>query len=247
MSTTQETVDALLLLGHTSLSNLLAGTLSERYVSPEWVQVVIAGIGRVSQDELAKMNAHLMTGWGSSLDDVTGVQSDPLVKITLIEKVLLCLSQCMCQDTRTDPLNQNLMIVEVVRLSDEGGGVEQVLRPGHCFHVHDPLAFNLVLRRLQTWHPDWPLPRNNSMLSRTTRGITQPLQALGFGPVKASPSAHSAPGARGPPDTDPDKTLVDGIWKSTAASRDGLYFTRYVYDAKRVQVATNIRYVWTKR
>jgi hypothetical protein len=236
MSTTQETVDALLLLG----------TPSEGPVSAEWVQAVIARIGRVSQDELAKMDAHLMACWGSSVDGVTGVQRDPLKKIALLERALMLLSEAKCQDTRTENEKTSLPIVEVERLPDEAGGVERVLRPKRQFHVHDPLAFNSVLRRLQHTHPDWP---NNSRFRetapRTTKGITQPLQALGFGPVKGSPCTHRIAGARGPPDTDPDKTLVEGVWKTIGASRDGLYFRKYVYDATRVHVATNIRYMWT--
>lgn len=227
---------------------LLAGT-TEPPVSPEWAHVMVAGVRRVTNRDLEETAAHMMSCWGGSLalDGVTGVKRDAKKKITLLEWAFTLLSTVKCRDSRMQPPESDRMIVHAERLPDEAEGVERILRPERTIHVRDPLAFNMVLRRLQSTHPDWPRSNNVPLgaITKTTKGITQPLQAIGFGPIKMSKHGYGAVGARGPPDTDPDKALVDGVWRTTGTARDGLYFTQYVYAAERVKAPTNMRYVWT--
>ena len=139
-------------------------------------------------------------------------------------------------------------IVEPELLPDEvqTGFVKRMLRPGRIFTVHDPLAFNCILRELQ---------RAWCATARGTKGMSEMLDIVGLGPPKGA-HAHKVylDKHRGPASTDPDKVHPDGPaeYSRTKRSResdlsgkketretDGLYFRRYEYDAARaVKAAT---------
>jgi len=119
-------------------------------------------------------------------------------------------------------------------LSDEKetGVVSRFLRAGRCFDVINPVMFNSAFRALQSsGHPSWK-PRVKADGASTT-AVTQPLDAIGIGPVKTSPWKVHKGGVRGPAGTDPRA--------ATGRKRDGLYYFRYIYDPERAKNKCNAK------
>jgi hypothetical protein len=99
---------------------------------------------------------------------------------------------------------------------------------------HLCLAFNKAFRALQDQHLDWP--RNRAVITET-KGITQPLSALGMGPPVMGPWTGRKKGLRGPEKDDPEKTWDEGRkgFVAKKGKRDGLYYTSYVFSEERAR------------
>ena len=150
-----------------------------------------------------------------------------IARIVSIERLFCCLLVSGVIRVRPEDLLQDEMET----------GVGRFLRPGRCFDVSYPLAFNEAFRALQCQHPDW-LPRVNFLTGLrsdpvTTTAVSQLLDALGIGPAKASPWSVHRGGIRGPRETDPRGT--------SKRQRDGLYYFRYVYDEERAKKECNAK------
>ncbi|KAJ1471273.1 hypothetical protein T484DRAFT_1844752 [Baffinella frigidus] len=198
------------------------------FVAEEWVKQLVAGsVQRAEKGDAAckEMATILVKEFGARPGD------GAVCKLVYIERALLVMASTPCKDTRlTGPPRP---VVELDLLPDEVGGVvARVLRPGRCYHVHDPLAYNCILRELQRIWCAW---------CHGTKGITEMLDIVGIGPPKGA-RAHTVRNDkhRGPASTDPDKVHPDGPSHWRKSARDGLYFRRYVYHASRVVQAGTV-------
>ena len=213
-------------------------TTTPDYVNSAWVKSMIDALGALPKEDEEEWKRYLIEQFGA-LSGSCAPRTGPTRKVVLMERLLLALSHQHCQDTRlqAEPLRP---LVEPELLAGEEGGVTRFLRPGRNFRVNDPLAFNSAFRALQAC-PLWPSTGNG------TKGMTQPLSALGIGPVETAGAwTGRNSGVRGPEDTDPDKVWRDGRWVKKRAwspfngkwvakgDRDGLYHRRYTFELHRV-------------
>ncbi|KAJ1469085.1 hypothetical protein T484DRAFT_1982930 [Baffinella frigidus] len=162
-------------------------------------------------------------------------------KLAHLEDLLEVLSRTPCQDTRSD---RTRFVVELDLMQDEleSGIVTRVLRPGRSLNVPDPLTLDLACRELQRAHPTYPRRRGEP--PHGTKGMTEALDVVGFGPPKDARAWGVINGDhRGPASTDPDKVHPDGTktdGSSYPLAKDGLYFRRYEFCAARVVKAGTV-------
>jgi len=184
----------------------------------------------VLQKEIGKLFASARIG-----DDARGLSFNVTSKLTHIHNAFDALSKTPCQDPRAAP---NRMIISLDIFEDEHGGkVDNIMRCGRGFTVNDPLAFNLVLRAMQSNHASYPVWKAGRK-ARGTKGMTDVLRLVGIGPPKGA-TGHRAANFRGPKTTDPDKKHPDGDRTDGKRETDGLYFRRYDYNKKRILSAVH--------
>jgi hypothetical protein len=207
--------------------NAGAGSHGE-HVSAKWVTELVESIGVITPADEAEWSDYLCKQYGV-ISGSKKPRRGAVCKIILMERVLRALSGVPCQDTR---IVEKSALVQPDIIPGEEHGVTRFLRPGRNFTVNDPLAFNKTFRALQASHPSWPRVRP----SDGTKGITQPLSALGLGPIDSAPWDVRSLHLRGPEDTDPEKIWCakKQWWVSVNGKRDGLYYHRYEFDEKRV-------------
>jgi len=208
-----------------------AGEATDDYVAAAWVAGVVHSVGQVTPEAEAEWKRYLVEQYGATSGS-SKPRTGAVRKIILTDRMLLALSQARCQDARL-VADKGRALVEADILPGEEEGLTRFLRPGRNFTVHDPLGFNKAFRALQASHPSWPRLRG---IPSETKGITQPLSALGLGPVDSAPWDVRTRHLRGPEDTDPDKAwcAASRKWVTQKGKRDGLYHRRYVFDEKRV-------------
>lgn len=176
----------------------------------------------------------------------THANSGVVLKLVLSNNALLIMAHILCQDRRcadTIGVTMSSTIVEPTLFSDElipGSGVTRMLRPGRCFKVNDPLAFNLVFRALQRSHISWP---TRGRTARGTKGITDALDHVGLGPGTNVRSWNvKAYNLRGPSSTDPNLVHPDGLQPlrrdgTSYRQTDGLYYREYMFSLRRGEMA----------
>jgi hypothetical protein len=201
------------------------------FVCAKWLSGIVGSIPEVTAYEVTAWKGYLESHYGTTSGSKK--PKDPVVKkIVLINRLLLKLSQVPCQDSR---LVEKLNIVQPDIIPGDERGVMCFIRPGRNFTVHDPLAFNMVFRELQNSHPGWPRRSSDRKVLVGTTGITEPLSALGLGPVEAGPWIFHNSNLRGPEDTDPEKKWCATKRKWTKnGKRDGMYYRRYEFNEERV-------------
>lgn len=204
------------------------------YIKPEWVAefvkklpIVCKGstdckvFEEVLQNEMGKLFASHRIG-----DNARGLNPKVTCKLAHIRNALTALSKAPCQDPRAAP---GRMIVSFDIFADEvDGDIANIMRCGRGFTVNDPLAFNLVLRAMQS---DASYTRKGH--PRGTKGMTDVMKLVGLGPPVTA-VGHIAASFRGPKSTDPDKKHPDGDRFDKKRETDGLYYRRYEYTTKRV-------------
>ncbi|KAJ1484242.1 hypothetical protein T484DRAFT_1948215 [Baffinella frigidus] len=209
----------------------VAPAATNEFVDAAWVAGVVRSLAEVKPQDEIEWKHYLLNQYGVSSGS-SAPRTGAVRKLILTDRMLLALSQACCQDTRL-AADTWLALVEPDILPGDEQEETRFLRPGRNFTVHDPLAFNQAFRALQASHPSWPRPRG---VPTETKGITQPLSALGLGPVESSPWNVKTLHLRGPEDTDPDTEwcAAKRQWVKRKGKRDGMYYRRYVFDAKRV-------------
>jgi len=170
------------------------------FVSASWVtsfvkeKVAGAELGSSACEPFARM----MTKEYGSLTASSAPKERPLLKLLHIEDALLAMSQTACQDSRCTDLRRP--ILEPLLMRDElfFNQVLSILRPGRSFTVHDPLAFNLILREVQRAHITYPRQLGR-FSAHGTKGITEMFDVVGLSP------SYFEGLRRGPANTDPEK------------------------------------------
>ena len=209
------------------------------YIDEAWINATAAEITSGSAQEYMDFNAYIQKEYGQLFKTGYagnyrfGIIGNVVKKLFYINRAFMKLSVTQCQDSRC--VVTGLNIIEPDRFADEvNGDVSSIMRRGRGFTVNDTVAFNNVLRKLQSTHPTFP--RKTAAIMRGTKGITDVLYLVGLGPPSAA-HAHNAARYRGPRSTDPDKKKkpTPGVDDATVSSeRDGLYFRRYDYTDDRV-------------
>jgi hypothetical protein len=206
--------------------NVVEATVDQVTIDSEWLKEVVGGLGGGSTMswEVEGWKEYLVEEFGK----LTGrhvARDHPALKLLLMEGLLRRLSEEPCKDPRI--VRPVPVIVTPVFMEDEEAGMGHFLRKGRRFYVNDPLAFNKAFRELQASHPFYPRTFKVPV-PHGTKGMTQPLSAIGIGPRHTSPWGVVMEGLRGPVDTDPDTEVVLGKWKKCkGGDRDGLYCTEY--------------------
>jgi len=190
----------------------------------EWTSGVVQSIARVTHEDELEWRAYVEHTYGSPLGR-SGARTAQVKKLILIDRLLIAL------------VGQGVVVIRnALDQHEEGGNLHRVLRPGRSWSVPDHLclAFNKAFRALQDQHLDWP--RNRTVITET-KGITQPLSALGMGPPAMGPWTGRKEGLRGPEETDPEKTWDEGRkgFVAKKGKRDGLYYTSYVFSEERAR------------
>ncbi|KAJ1469379.1 hypothetical protein T484DRAFT_1754524 [Baffinella frigidus] len=199
-----------------------------KFVDKAWVEAIVTRVPAFAVSDPG-FAALLVREFGSeTIPFETASHHRAALKMILSEKLMGLLSQSLVQDTRCD--DKARTIISPVLLADEiTSGVVFMMRPGRIFVVNDPLSFKCAFRELQRHHPSWPLI-HHSNVSRGTKGITDVLSRLGFGPPDQCRS-WSSRAFRGARDTDPDWNHPDGVQETRET--DGLYFTQYTFCPER--------------
>ena len=190
------------------------------FVDEAWVKGFVDALQHATKGDAASVEfARILVEEFGVLNKGDG----QVLKLVLIDRALLAMSRTLCQDPRCTDLTRTIIEVDLLP-GEELGGVQRMLRPGRCFTVHDPLAFNCILRALQS---KW------SAAAHGTKSVTEMLDIVGIGPLKSSRGRGGVFGNhRGPADTDPNKFFPKG--------RDGLYLRRYEFDQARVAQARTV-------
>ena len=191
----------------------------------EWARGVVEGLEKdVTPRDEAAWCAYVENVYGSRVG-WAGPKEAQVRKLILIDRLLLVLVR--------------FGVVQVVLLLDEDApeSVRCMLRPEREWSVLPACcpAFNKAFRALQANHQSWPRNREKIV---GTKGITQPLSALGMSSPEGEGRWKSrTSGLRGPEKMDPQKVWDEGKnqYVTVRSKRDGLYFTRYVYSEKRAR------------
>jgi len=191
----------------------------------EWARGVVEGLEKdVTPPDEAAWRKYVEDEYGSRVGR-TRPKEAQVRKLILIDRLLLVLVR--------------VGVVQVVLLFDEDApkSVQRMLRPGREWSVLPAYcpAFNKAFRALQANHQSWPRNREKIV---GTKGITQPLSALGISsPEGEGRWSSRTSGLRGPEEMDPQKVWDEGKqqYVTVKSKRDGLYFTRYVYSEKRAR------------
>jgi len=189
----------------------------------EWASGVVQHVARVTPDDEAAWSAYVEHAYGGVLG-CSGARRQPVRKLALIDRLL--------HELRREGV---VVLEEALDVEEAESGVQDMIRPGRAWNVPPGrcLEFNTAFRALQATHLDWP--RNRAAITET-KGITQPLSALGMGPPEnVGPWTGRQAGLRGPAETDPEKQWDEGRQRFVASKRDGLYFTRYEFSWARAR------------
>jgi hypothetical protein len=189
----------------------------------EWASGVVQHVARVTPDDEAAWSAYVEHTYGGVLG-CSGARRQPVRKLALIDRLL--------HELRREGV---VVLEEALDVEEAESGVQDMIRPGRAWNVPPGrcLEFNTAFRALQATHLDWP--RNRAAITET-KGITQPLSALGMGPPEnVGPWTGRQAGLRGPAETDPEKQWDEGRQRFVASKRDGLYFTRYEFSWARAR------------
>jgi hypothetical protein len=189
-----------------------------------WTSGVVQSLARVTTEDEIEWCAYVEHTYGSPLGR-SGAKKAQVKKLILVDRLLIAL------------IGQGVVVnLNALDEYEEGGNLHRVLRPGRSWSVpeHLCLAFNKAFRALQDQHLDWP--RNRAVITET-KGITQPLSALGMGPPVMGPWTGRKKGLRGPEEDDPEKTWDEGRkgFVAKKGKRDGLYYTSYVFSEERAR------------
>jgi hypothetical protein len=189
----------------------------EKFVPRRFCEALISAQPPISKADQDIMAEHMTRDYGE------GIIASQQRKLSAIEQIFLVLMKTPVQDPRSLPDNN---IIQVDKMEDEIiSGVERFLRPGRDFTVHDPLAFNLVVREMIAKHPFFKTNLTQAR-SRGTTAASEVLARIGIGPPVAAVT-HSAPKFRGPIETDPKIIHPDDGSKQSGKERDGMYYRRY--------------------
>jgi len=199
----------------------------EKFVPRRFCEALISAQPPISKADQDIMAEHMTRDYGE------GIIASQQRKLSAIEQIFLVLMKTPVQDPRSLPDNNPdtapdapRYIIQVDKMEDEIiSGVERFLRPGRDFTVHDPLAFNLVVREMIAKHPFFKTNLTQAR-SRGTTAASEVLARIGIGPPVAAVT-HSAPKFRGPIETDPKIIHPDDGSKQSGKERDGMYYRRY--------------------
>jgi hypothetical protein len=228
-----------------TLLQLAAGPVGawEMFVPMRFVKDHISSLPLLSETDKELMVQQLVVDYGK------GIVEAHQRKLCAINQVFLAMTRTPVQDPRmlptTGATGPTRNIIQVDRLHDEVvSGVQRFLRPDRNFTVHDPLAFNMIVREMQAEHPcfhqsKFPLPK-------TTKPTSEVLGRVGIGPPEAACVPHKAHLYRGPADTDPKFIDPYDGEKQPPSKRDGMYYKRYVTDLDRAE-RLKTRHIHTKK
>jgi hypothetical protein len=179
----------------------------------------------VTSGEVRRMSTLLSADFGCN-NQFKDPKHSAASKLVLIERLFVAMIQAKIITIHQDDL-----------LPDETTTNDMInfFRPERKFDVPDPVQFNKAFRALQSsGHESWtPVVKLDGA---GTTAVTQMLDAVGIGPVKAAPWTVKNGNVRGPSETDPK-----GM---SGRNRDGLYNRRYVYDKKRAEKPCNAKRVF---
>jgi hypothetical protein len=185
----------------------------ELYINKSWVKEIVASIPPFSVQGKATMMAKI-------LKEHEELYSKYQSKLCGLEQLFKKMAATKVQDIRI--LNRTSNIIEVIWMSCDVSPAEyHFFSAERAFAVHDPLAFNLMIREFQATDP---LFRG---VTSTTKPVSDVLHAIGLGPPKGT-IAWNAKYFRGPPDTDPALISPATGEKQVISMRDLLYYKGYV-------------------
>ena len=214
------------------------------FVREDWVEMFVRGMPKFTNEETRMFRNFLESEYGELHHRVAplgapGLTDGVVKKLQVLDKLVVLMTMVPCQDTRLVDTKNSIVTLSPVHGEDSPGRAERSLLLGCNITVNDPLAFNLLMRRVQKAHPSWP---SGGASAKGTKGITEPLALIGLGPNAEATAWKVRIGSfRGFEETDPDNpwTLEPGQAKPPRET-DGCYFKEYCFAIDRVETQVRL-------
>jgi hypothetical protein len=214
------------------------------FVWEGWVEMFVQNMPKFTIEETRVFRKFLESEYGelhrrAAPPDAPGLTDGVVKKLQILDKLVALMTVTPCQDTRLVDSKKPIVTLSPVHGEYSPARAGRSLLLGCNITVNDPLAFNLLVRRVQKKHPSWP-PGGAS--AKGTKGITEPLALIGLGPNADALAWKVRNGSyRGFENTDPDNpwTLQPGQAKPPRET-DGCYFKEYCFAIDRVETQVRL-------